>query len=86
MAHQRVRDEHPLLLPARKTADPVVGESFGVDVAEDRLDELELLRRTTGEPVAVRVEAERHEVAGAHRYVGIDDDALGHVAQRPAPR
>ena len=86
LAHQRVRDEHPLLLPAREAADPVVGEALGVDVVEDLLDELELARRTAGEAVAVRVEAERDEVPGPHRDIGIDDDALGHVTHRTVSR
>ncbi len=59
----------------------MVGEAFGVHVDDHALDELALLLGAPREAPALRVEAEGHEVARAHRHVGIEQYLLGHVAE-----
>ena len=83
-ADERVGDEDPLLFATRERPDPAVGELLGTDVGEGPVDGPAVLLRPPAEPEAVAVETECDEVPRPHRYVGVEDDLLGHVAQRSA--
>ena len=75
-------DEDALLLAARETAHPSVGEALGVDVDQHPLDKIALRFGPTRETKAVCVQAQGHEVAGAYGHVGVQADLLRHVTER----
>ena len=79
---QGVRDQHPLLLAAGQAADPLIGERRRIHRIEHLVDLPPTPRRGQRHPQPVAIEAERHEIARAHRHVGIERKFLRHVADR----
>ena len=80
-----MRDQHPLLLAAGEAADPLIGERRRVHRFEHLIDLPAARPRRQRQAQPVAVEAERNEVARAHRHVGIEHEFLRHVADRGPP-
>ena len=86
-ADQGVGDQDPLLLAAGERADPAVGEAARRRrrrASRRRARRCAFVRRPN--PNRWPSSPSADQVPGPHRHVGVEDDLLGHVAERSAPR
>ena len=71
--------------PPERLPTRLFGEPLGVDGMEHLVDPLALVLRASPDPEPVPVDAESHEIAGAHRHVRIQQHLLRDVPERSAP-
>ena len=81
-ADQSVRDQQALLLAARQVADPLIAERRSIHRVEHFVHLATTPLRGQRHTQTVAIEAERHEIARAHRHVGVKHEFLRHVADR----
>jgi hypothetical protein len=84
LTDERVRNQDPLLLAARKAAHSAIGEVLGVDVAEDLVDPFMLLLGAPPEAETMTIQPEGHKITRPQRHIWIQYHLLRDVAHGSA--